>query len=362
MVTTSLGKLIKVNSGEGIAVTKLTSFGKYPVYGGNGIAGFTSSYNTEKDTMIIGRVGEKCGNVNISHDRCWVSDNALIVTPIAKYDADYLCLLLEHINLNGFANRNAQPVISGKIIYSIETPYVNDLNEQREIARHINSFDNYITSLSENIKKMKGIRDGTLEDLVNGRLELDGHKCSWKESELGTLASYRKERTVSSRRRYISTENMNQMFSGITPYESNEVVEGVSFFEGDTLLGNIRPYLRKVWCAEFSGSCSSDVLVIAGNEKVYSRILYYYIANDKFINYVMTGGIKGIKMPRGDKKYIMKYPILIPEDLGEQKEISKMLESMDSEIRALEEEREKMIQIREGAMDDLLTGKVRLSV
>lgn len=362
MVTKSLKSLFKVKSGDGIAVSKLAPVGKYPVYGGNGIVGYTDSYNTEKNTMIIGRVGEKCGNVNVSQSKCWVSDNALVATPIAKYDLSYLAYLLEITNLNNYANRNAQPVISGKIIYSIEIPYVEDQKEQKAIANKIRSFDNYISSLSELIEKKKGIRDGALEDMVCGRIRLDGHSCNWIETELGKVADYRKERTTTERRQYISTENMNQMFAGIIPYDSKDIVEGTAFCKGDTLIGNIRPYLKKVWLAEFSGSCSADVLVLATNGKIVPKILYYYIANDRFINYVMTGGIKGIKMPRGDKKYIMHYSILLPTDIKEQEAIAEILCEMDKEIKDLEAEREKMIQIRKGAMNDLLTGKVRLSV
>lgn len=238
--------------------------------------------------------------------------------------------------------------------------YFPSIPEQKKIAKALSEMDDYIDKLAELIEKKKGIRDGVLYDLVNGKIELDGHACRWIETELGQVAAYRKERTVTERKQYISTENMNQMFAGIEPYESKEMVEGVVFCKGDTLIGNIRPYLKKVWFAEFSGSCSSDVLVLAANEKIVPEILYYYIANDQFINYVMTGGIKGIKMPRGDKKYILHYPILIPSEITDQEAIAEMLCAMDREIKDLETEREKMIQIREGAMNDLLTGKVRL--
>ena len=237
-----------------------------------------------------------------------------------------------------------------------------DENEQKAIAGVLSCFDSYISDLVELIEKKKAIRDGALEDLVSGRIRLDGHTCSWKQVELGSIASYRKERDVQPRRLYISTENMNQMFSGIIPYEGNEPTGGTAFFPGDTLIANIRPYLKKIWCAEFAGTCSADVLVLAGNDRIVPKFLYYSLANDRFISYVMTGGVKGIKMPRGDKKYIMKYPLLIPSDIHEQKIISEMISAMDNEIMALEDERNKMIQIREGAMDDLLTGRVRLTV
>ncbi len=244
-----------------------------------------------------------------------------------------------------------------------KTPiYLPSLPEQKAVAGTLEAFDTHIANLDELIEKKKAIRDGALEDLVSGRTRLDGHECRWIEIKLEKLTTYRRERTTVTRNRYVSTENMNQMFSGISPYEGKELTDGIAFYEGDTLIANIRPYLKKVWCAEFSGSCSADVLVLAPNDSVVPKILYYCIANDRFVNYVMSGGIKGIKMPRGDKKYIMQYPVLLPADKGDQITIAAMLASMDDEIKATEDERDKMIQIREGAMDDLLTGRVRLSI
>lgn len=167
MVTEQLGNLFRVRSGDGISIANLSAFGIYPVYGGNGVNGYTSNYNVENETMVIGRVGEKCGNVKITQSRGWVSDNALIVTPKVKYDIEYMRYLLEQINLNDYANRNAQPVISGQIIYALETPYVGDVDEQGLIAQNLRCFDTYIDDLTELIEKKRGIRDGALDDLTS---------------------------------------------------------------------------------------------------------------------------------------------------------------------------------------------------
>ncbi len=250
---------------------------------------------------------------------------------------------------------------NGRVLSVIYIP-VPPKDEQRAIAAVLTEMELHIANLAKLIEKKKAVRDGALEELVSGRMRLDGHTCSWMQVELGSLASYRKVRGVCPRKQYISTENMNQMFSGIVPYEGNEPTAGISFLPGDTLIANIRPYLKKIWFAEFSGTCSADVLVLAGNDNIVQKLLYYCLANDRFINYVMTGGVKGIKMPRGDKKYILEYPVLVPSDISEQEAIAEMLTAMDDEITTLEAERNKMIQIREGTMDDLLTGQVRLSM
>lgn len=233
--------------------------------------------------------------------------------------------------------------------------------EQDAIAETLSCIDAHIANLTELIEKKKGIRDGALEDLVSGRTQLKGVDIVWEETELGRIATYRKGRTTSEKKRYISTENIRQEFSGITPYSGSYEVDGCEFSKGDILMANIRPYLKKIWYADFSGCCSADVLVIHANEGIASTYLYYLVANDRYINYVMNGGTKGIKMPRGDKGFIMHYPLLIPIDEKIQQTISDMLTSMDDEIFDLEEEKDKMLQIKAGAMDDLLTGRVRLT-
>ena len=236
-----------------------------------------------------------------------------------------------------------------------------DTGEQKAIAETLSCMDEHLANLTELIEKKKGIRDGALEDLVSGRTRLKDVDIVWEETELGRIASYRKGRTLSQRKHYISTENMRQEFAGITPYSGSYTVDGCEFSEGDTLMANIRPYLKKIWYADFSGCCSADVLVVHCNEGIVPKYLYYLVANDRYINYVMNGGTKGIKMPRGDKKFIMHYPVMIPTDEKIQQTLSEILTSMDDEIIALEEEKEKMLQIKAGAMDDLLTGRIRLT-
>ena len=75
---------------------------------------------------------------------------------------------------------------------------------------------------------------------------------------------------------------------------------------GDTLIANIRPYLKKIWFADMEGGASSDVLVFRAKEGHSSEYLYAALLQDTFFDYVMQG-TKGSKMPRGDKEQIMRY-------------------------------------------------------
>ena len=248
---------------------------------------------------------------------------------------------------------------NGKVLSAIDIS-IPEIDEQRAIADAFACVEAHIANLTELIEKKKAIRDGALEDLVSGRTQLEGQTISWVDTELGELATYRKGNGSGTKDHYISTENINQGFSDIQRYSTKDAVEGCVFYENDTLIANIRPYLRKVWYAEFSGICSLDVLALQPKSAIDTKYLYYLVANDRFINYVMNGGVKGIKMPRGDKKFMLKYSVRIPSEKAIQTELAQMITSMDNEVASLEEERDKIQQIKAGMIDDLLTGRVRL--
>ena len=134
-------------------------------------------------------------------------------------------------------------------------------------------------------------------------------------------------------RNYISTENMLPNFGGITnstsiPKEGKSIL----FQEGDILLSNIRPYFKKLYYANFNGGCSNDVLCfrVYDNKIINSKYLYYALSTNKFIDYVVSTS-KGTKMPRGDKKAIMKYELNI-HDREKQDYIVDIIGSIDDKI------------------------------
>ena len=104
----------------------------------------------------------------------------------------------------------------------------------------------------------------------------------------------------------------------------------IKFNKSDVLLSNIRPYLKKVWFADKNGGCSADVFVFKALSACIPDFLHYIIANDRFINFAMSGA-KGVKMPRGDKEQMKTYEIGLPS-IEEQKKIAKLLSLLDERI------------------------------
>lgn len=114
----------------------------------------------------------------------------------------------------------------------------------------------------------------------------------WQDTTLGNVCVYRKTRRTAEKKNYISTENILQNYQGVERFTSNESISGDGFNKNDILMGNIRPYLKKVYYADFDGVCNADVLVFKSNF-INPHFLYCRLANDTFINYVMKSVIGG---------------------------------------------------------------------
>lgn len=132
---------------------------------------------------------------------------------------------------------------------------------------------------------------------------------------------------------FVTIDNILQNKAGITLATNlppgNSAMPAYS--TGNILVGNIRPYLKKIWFADHDGGCSPDVLVFEVNKGFDPEFVYYCLFRDDFFNHMVKGS-KGTKMPRGDKNQIMNF--LIPDfDLSSQKKIAGVLSSMDTKIK-----------------------------
>ncbi|AZG17768.1 restriction endonuclease subunit S [Neisseria gonorrhoeae] len=171
----------------------------------------------------------------------------------------------------------------------------------------------------------------------------DGYQCRLKNvvwKTLGEVAEYSKNRICSDKlneHNYVGVDNLLQnregkKLSGYVPSEGKMT----EYIVNDILIGNIRPYLKKIWQADCTGGTNGDVLVIrVTDEKVNPKYLYQVLADDKFFAFNMKHA-KGAKMPRGSKAAIMQYKIPIPP-LPEQEKIVAILGKFDTLTHSVSE-------------------------
>ena len=147
---------------------------------------------------------------------------------------------------------------------------------------------------------------------------------------LGDVSEYSKTRIDASEideHTYVGVENLLPNKQGKTT-SSYVPTEGklIRFLENDILIGNIRPYLKKIWLAEHNGATNGDVLPVHITEKdLDAKFLYYCLSSDQFFLYDMRHA-KGAKMPRGDKGAVMEYKVPVPP-LEVQREIVRILDN-----------------------------------
>jgi type I restriction enzyme S subunit len=182
LVKKRLGDLIKVKSGNFLPAKNMDSSGHFPVYGGNGINGYHSEYMFEKPVIVLGRVGIYCGVVHYSEPNCWVTDNALYIAEQSKdLHSRYLAEALRVANLNQYAGRAGQPLISGNRIYPIEI-LVPHPEEQKKFASMILELHRY-----ENRRQNSGVHLETLFSVLMHRAFAGELTAKWREAHMKEL-------------------------------------------------------------------------------------------------------------------------------------------------------------------------------
>jgi len=128
-----LRRIIQLKSGEFITAEKIDSTGEYPVYGGNGLRGYTKEYTHVGEYVLVGRQGALCGNVNYAEGEFWASEHALVAHPLVRINTHWLGELLRSMNLGQYSLSAAQPGLSVERILDLEIPFPK-FYEQQSIA------------------------------------------------------------------------------------------------------------------------------------------------------------------------------------------------------------------------------------
>ncbi|WP_334649484.1 restriction endonuclease subunit S [Klebsiella pneumoniae] len=215
---------------------------------------------------------------------------------------------------------------------------------QAEIVRILDKFTALTAELTAELTARKKQYNYYRDQL----LSFDENEVEWKA--LGEIAAYSKSRISFDKldeNNYVGVDNLLQNRAG--KMQSNYVPTSgnlTEFREGDILIGNIRPYLKKIWQADSTGGTNGDVLVIRScHESILPRYLYQILADENFFEYNMQHA-KGAKMPRGNKDAIMKYRLPIPS-LNEQTRIVSVLDKFDTLTNSISEGLPREIELRQ---------------
>jgi len=152
-----LGEIFKLKSGDGLTAKNMIE-GKYPVFGGNGIAGYHNNFNFENE-VIIGRVGALCGNVRYIKEKFWLTDNAFRISEgLNDFNKEFVVYMLNHKSLRNYARQAAQPVISNSSLKDVYISFPKSIKTQKQIVVQLDK-------LQAETKKLEIVYQKKVEDL-----------------------------------------------------------------------------------------------------------------------------------------------------------------------------------------------------
>ena len=223
--------------------------------------------------------------------------------------------------------------------------------EQERIAEALSNMDKLISSLSKTIEKKRMIKRGAMQQLLTGKKRLPGFDGEWVESELGTIVNIQRGSMLKSSEYQFGS--IPVIAGGITPAGFHNVANRngrtITISASGANAGYISYYKEPI----FATDCST---ISEGNDYFIDFIYYVLLLKQNDIFRLQTGGAQ----PHIHPKDIAPLKINIPCLYEEQVAIANILSTMDNEIESLEEERDKYIQLKEGMMQKLLTGQIRL--
>ena len=254
--------------------------------------------------------------------------------------------------------------------------YPNDISEQTRIASALTSIDNLISSLDKLIEKKKAIKEGTMQQLLTGKKRLKGFNEPWVEKELGSVCSifgrigfrgYTKADLVEKHQgaiTYSPSDIHNQILDNSNcdyiSYEKYEESPEIKVYNGDILFCKTASIGK---CAIVMNLLEKATInpqfVVLKDFKCNNVFLYYILAFSDFQDRIqlITGGST---IPTMSQEKMKRLKIFLPNN-EEQNQISNLLTSMDQELQSLEAKRNKYIKTKQGMMQQLLTGRIRLA-
>ena len=152
-------------SGKNIKAEMINDQGLYPVYGGNGLRGFTGSYNHDGDYILIGRQGALCGNVRKVTGKTYVTEHAIAVCASKEHETTFLQHLFQKMRLGQYSDQSAQPGLAVNKLLRLNINVPSKI-EQGKIAKILSLIDERITTQNKIIEDLKKLKSAIVEMLL----------------------------------------------------------------------------------------------------------------------------------------------------------------------------------------------------
>lgn len=325
----------------------------------------TKHNKPEKGDLLYTRVGAGIGEAGVIEDD--FEFGIYVSLTLIKTDNRYLHnnFLLHLLNSPRykFLAKNGQ--FAGGGVQNLNVQIVRQfliplpsLPEQKVIAGVLSDADALISTLEKLIAKKRNIKQGTMQQLLTGKKRLPGFSGKWEEVAIKDLCQIESgEITKGGNLNYleIGDINIDSKTYFISDKEKLSVPGSIKVPKGTLLISTVRPTRGAITFTKETIYVSSAFCRL-NNANMF---LFYIVSYDKFLNYLGENSTGGT-YPTCRREDILNYKCLAPKSSQEQTAIANILSDMDTEIEALEQKRDKYKAVKQGMMQELLTGRIRL--
>lgn len=362
----------------------------HPVYGGNGIIGYSDKYLLEEPTIIVGRVGEYCGNVFKTQNKSWVTDNAMMVCDILleDYDIDFWVVMLNSLSFNHYSDSTGQPKITQGGIGAISFKYPSEKEEQTAIANILSKVDEAIASIQNSIAAAERLKKSLMQNVLTGKMKPDGTfrtpeefyidenfgkvPVGWEVKRIKDFGEVQTGKTPPTDEPEVFSDKENG-FMFVTPGDLDvaKYIEETERYVSEKGIRYSYVLPKGTVCEVCIGStigkigittatcCSNQQItsVIVNNE--HDAEYLYYAMLSRREHFKSVAGINAT--PQINKSGYSKYRVLCPKDKLEQIAIAKGISSVDKSINEQKQKIKYLKRLKKSLMQNLLTGKVEIS-
>ena len=331
----------------------------------------SSTHMIPENCVLIGLAGQgkTRGTVAVNYVELCTNQSIAAIFPSKEHNTEYLYqnLWSRYEELRELSSGDGgRGGLNLTIIKNFPCAFPK-LQEQNRIAEALSDVDSMISSLEKLIAKKKAVKQGAMQELLTGKKRLPGFTGVWEMRMFRDICFINAPMVDPTKKEYeylphIGNESIEKGNGRISHYnivKEDNLISGKYYFSHtDVLYGKINPQFAKAAYPQFNGLCSADMYPISCGESLNPTYLLYILLSEDFTKYTVSlSNRSGI--PKVNREELAEYSLKLPSP-KEQAAIASILSDMDNELEALEQKLAKTRQIKQGMMQQLLTGKIRL--
>lgn len=348
----TLGEFISLRRGHDLTEQQRRR-GDVPVMGSAGQNGFHNTAIVKGPGIVIGRSGASFGRVHYCEVDYWPHNTALYVTDFHSNYPRFVYYFLRAIDFSRHNSGGAQQSLNRNFIAPLPIAVPPNLAEQEAITEALSDADALIESLEQLLTKKRHIKQGAMQDLLTGEKRLPGFSMEWKVKRLGDIAHIKTG----------ARNNQDKVEDGEYPFfVRSATVERINSYShdceailvpGEGGIGSIFHYINGRFDVHQRVYAITQFAPTVTGKYVYLYMMVHFGAHAMQNSVKAT--VDSLRLPT-----FQEFEVVLPPTVEEQSAIATILSDMDAELASLEEQLTKATAIKQGMMQELLTGRIRL--